>query len=67
MILSYPEPDITACGVLLGFANRTFAELYNLPVTSHGAHDLTVSVSVFLMENFTEIHGFGLENLLRKT
>ena len=66
--LSYPEPDITACGGVTGFMKIAhFAELYNLPVTSHGAHDLTVSLlSAVPNGKFLEIHGFGLENFIKE-
>ena len=66
--LSYPEPDITACGGVTGFMKIAhFAELYNLPVTSHGAHDLTVSLlSAVPNGKFLEIHGFGLEKFIKE-
>ncbi len=41
--VSYPEPDVTNCGGVTAFMKiARLAEAFNLPVTSHGAHDVTV-------------------------
>ena len=43
----YPEPDVTQlrwCHSL--YEDRAPAEAFNLPVTSHGAHDVTVGFFV---------------------
>ena len=41
--VSYPEPDVTNCGGVTAFMKiARLAEAFNLPVTSHGAHDITV-------------------------
>jgi len=41
--VSYPEPDVTNCGGVTTFMKiARLAEAFNLPVTSHGAHDVTV-------------------------
>ena len=38
------------------------AEAYNLPVTSHGAHDVTVHLLSAVPNGiFLEAHGFGLD------
>ena len=44
--VSYPEPDVTNCGGVTAFMKiARLAEAFNLPVTSHGAHDITVHCS----------------------
>src|SRR4029450_13310391 len=41
--VTFPEPDVTNCGGVTAFMKVChLAEAFNLPVTSHGAHDLTV-------------------------
>jgi L-alanine-DL-glutamate epimerase-like enolase superfamily enzyme len=41
------------------------AEAYNLPVTSHGVHDLTVHLlAAAPNRSYLEIHGFGLERYM---
>ena len=40
-----PEPDVTNCGGVTAFMKiARLAEAFNLPVTSHGAHDVTVQL-----------------------
>ena len=41
------------------------AEAFNLPVTSHGVHDLTVHLlAASPNRSFLEIHGFGLDRFI---
>lgn len=41
------------------------AEAFNLPVTSHGAHDLTVHLLAAVSNrSYLEAHGFGLDRYL---
>jgi pimeloyl-ACP methyl ester carboxylesterase len=41
------------------------AEAWNLPVTSHGAHDITVHLlAAAPNRSYLEVHGFGLERFL---
>jgi L-alanine-DL-glutamate epimerase-like enolase superfamily enzyme len=41
------------------------AEAFNLPLTSHGAHDVTVHLLAACPNRlFLEAHGFGLENYI---
>ena len=41
--VTFPEPDVTNCGGVTSFMKIAhLAEAFNLPVTSHGAHDVTV-------------------------
>ena len=44
--VTFPEPDVTNCGGVTVFMKvARLAEAYNLPVTSHGAHDITVHLA----------------------
>jgi L-alanine-DL-glutamate epimerase-like enolase superfamily enzyme len=60
---SFPEPDVTNCGGVTAFMKiARLAEAYNLPVTSHGAHDITVQLlAACPNRSYLEAHGFGLE------
>jgi L-alanine-DL-glutamate epimerase-like enolase superfamily enzyme len=41
------------------------AEAHNLPVTSHGAHDLTVHLLAAVPNrSYLEAHGFGLDRFI---
>ena len=61
--VSYPEPDVTNCGGVTAFMKiAALAEAFNLPVTSHGAHDITVHLlAAVANRSYLEAHGFGLE------
>lgn len=61
---SFPEPDVTNCGGVTAFMKiAKLAEAFNLPVTSHGAHDITVQLlAACPNRSYLEAHGFGLEN-----
>ncbi|MCS6878268.1 MAG: mandelate racemase/muconate lactonizing enzyme family protein [Geminicoccaceae bacterium] len=65
--VSYPEPDVTNCGGITVFMKICrLAESFNLPVTSHGAHDLTVHLLAAVPNaSWLECHGFGLDRFLR--
>jgi L-alanine-DL-glutamate epimerase-like enolase superfamily enzyme len=64
--VSYPEPDVTNCGGVTVFMKVAhLAEAFNLPVTSHGAHDVTVHLlAAAPNRSYLEAHGFGLERFL---
>ena len=64
--VTFPEADATNCGGVTAFIKIThLAEAFNLPITSHGAHDLTVQLLAALPNRFyLEVHGFGLERFL---
>ena len=64
--VTFPEPDVTNCGGITVFMKVAhLAEAYNLPVTSHGAHDLTVHLLAALPNrSFLEVHGFGLDRYI---
>ncbi|MFZ7090221.1 mandelate racemase/muconate lactonizing enzyme family protein [Primorskyibacter sp. 2E233] len=64
--VTFPEPDVTNCGGITAFMKIAhLAEAYHLPVTSHGAHDVTVHLlAACPNRTFMEAHGFGLENYI---
>jgi len=64
--VSYPEPDVTNCGGVTPFMKIAhLAEAYNLPVTSHGAHDVTVHLLAAVPNrSYLEAHGFGLDRYI---
>ena len=64
--VTYPEPDVTNCGGITPFMKIAhLAEAFNLPVTSHGAHDVTVHLlAACPNRSFLEAHGFGLDRYI---
>ena len=64
--VTYPEPDVTNCGGVTPFLKIAhLAEAHNLPVTSHGAHDVTVHLLAALPNrSYLEAHGFGLDRFV---
>jgi len=64
--VDYPEPDVSNCGGVTVFRKvAALAEAANLPVTSHGVHDLTVHLlAAAPNRTYMESHGFGLERFL---
>ncbi|HEX2510029.1 MAG TPA: mandelate racemase/muconate lactonizing enzyme family protein [Microvirga sp.] len=64
--VTYPEPDVTNCGGVTPFIKIAhLAEAFNLPVTSHGAHDVTVHLlAACPNRSYLEAHGFGLERYI---
>src|SRR5215813_14258221 len=64
--VSYPEPDVTNCGGVTAFMKiARLAEAFNLPVTSHGAHDVTVHLLAACQNrSYLEAHGFGLDRYI---
>jgi L-alanine-DL-glutamate epimerase-like enolase superfamily enzyme len=66
--VTYPEPDVTNCGGVTGFMKIAhLAEAFNLPVTSHGAHDVTVHLlATAPNRSFLEAHGFGLDRFIER-
>lgn len=61
--VTFPEPDVTNCGGVTPFMKvARLAEAFNLPVTSHGAHDVTVHLlAACPNRSYLEAHGFGLD------
>ncbi len=64
--VTYPEPDVTNCGGVTSFMKIAhLAEAFNLPVTSHGAHDITVHLlAAAPNRSYLEAHGFGLDRYI---
>lgn len=64
--VSQPEPDVTNCGGITTFIKVAhLAEAFNLPVTSHGAHDVTVHLlAACPNRSYLEAHGFGLDRYI---
>ena len=64
--VTFPEPDVTSCGGITVFMKIChLAESFNLPVTSHGAHDVTVHcLAAVPNRSYLEAHGFGLDRYI---
>ncbi len=64
--VTFPEPDATNCGGVTVFMKVChLAEAFNLPVTSHGAHDLTVHLlAAAPNRSYLEAHGFGVDRFI---
>lgn len=64
--MTFPEPDVTVIGGVTGFMKvARLAEAANLPVTSHGAHDITVHcLAACPNRSYLEAHGFGLDRYI---
>jgi L-alanine-DL-glutamate epimerase-like enolase superfamily enzyme len=64
--VQFPEPDLATLGGVtpwLKVAHR--AQLANLPVTTHGVHDLHVHLLAAMPNrSYLEAHGFGLERFM---
>ena len=64
--VSFPEPDLSNCGGVSAWLKvARLAEAANLPVTSHGVHDLHVHLLAAVPNaSYLEAHGFGLERFM---
>ncbi|MEJ0017288.1 MAG: mandelate racemase/muconate lactonizing enzyme family protein [Acetobacteraceae bacterium] len=64
--VTFPEPDVTNCGGITVFMKVAhLAEAFNLPLTSHGVHDLTVHLlAAAPNRSYLEVHGFGLDRYI---
>ena len=67
--VTYPEPDVTNCGGVTIFRKiGALAEAHNLPLTSHGAHDVTVQLLAAAPNcSYLEVHGFPLDAYVAET
>ncbi len=65
--VAFPEPDLSNVGGVTGWMKvARLAEAYNLPITTHGVHDLHVHLLAAVPNaSYLEAHGFGLEKFLR--
>ncbi len=61
--VDFPEPDLSTCGGITPFMKiARLAEANNLPVISHGVHDLHVHLLAACPNAaYIEMHAFGLE------
>jgi L-alanine-DL-glutamate epimerase-like enolase superfamily enzyme len=57
---------VTNCGGVTPFTKIAYlAEAFSLPVTSHGAHDVTVHLlAACPNRSYLEAHGFGLDRFI---
>lgn len=64
--VTFPEPDVTNCGGITPFLKIAhLAEAFALPLTSHGAHDVTVHLMAAIPNRtYMEAHGFGLDRYI---
>jgi L-alanine-DL-glutamate epimerase-like enolase superfamily enzyme len=64
--VAFPEPDMATLGGITPWLKVAhLAESHNLPVTSHGVHDLHVHVLAAVPnKSYLEVHGFGLERFM---
>ncbi len=65
-VVSFPQPDLSNCGgVTVWLKIAHLAEAHNLPVTSHGVHDLHIHLLAAVPnKSYLEVHGFGLERFI---
>lgn len=65
--ISFPEPDVSNIGGITAWMKVAhLAECFNLPVTTHGVHDLHVHLlGAIPNASYLEVHGFGLEEYIR--
>lgn len=61
--VSFPEPDVSNIGGITSWLKvASLAEAYNLPVTTHGVHELHVHLLAAIPNaSLLEAHGFGLD------
>jgi L-alanine-DL-glutamate epimerase-like enolase superfamily enzyme len=66
--VSFPEPDLSNIGGVTGWLKvARLAEVHNLPVTTHGVHDLHVHLLAAVPNaSYLEAHGFGLDAYIRE-
>jgi L-alanine-DL-glutamate epimerase-like enolase superfamily enzyme len=64
--VTFPEPDVSNVGGVTAWLKVAHvAEAHNLPVTSHGVHDLHVHLLAAVPNaSYLEVHGFGLERFM---
>jgi L-alanine-DL-glutamate epimerase-like enolase superfamily enzyme len=64
--LDFPEPDLSNMGGITAWMQvAEMAQAHNLPVTSHGVHDLHAHLLAAVPNGtYLEVHGFGLERFV---
>ena len=65
--ISFPEPDVATLGGVTPWRKVAHvAEACNLPITTHGVHDLQVHLLAAIPNSsYLEAHGFGLDRFIR--
>ncbi len=66
--IAFPEPDLVTLGGVTPWLKVAHAcEARNLPVTTHGVHDLHVHLLAAIPNpSYLEVHGFGLERFMQE-
>ena len=64
--VDFPEPDVSNCGGITPWLKIAhLAEAHNLPLTTHGLHDVQVHLLAAIPNaNYLEAHGFGLDRFI---
>ncbi|ETW97539.1 MAG: hypothetical protein ETSY1_22285 [Candidatus Entotheonella factor] len=64
--IAFPEPDVATVGGITPWLKIAhLAETHNLPVTTHGVHDLQVHLLAAIPNaSYLEVHGFGLDRFI---
>ena len=64
--VAFPEPDVSNCGGITGWMRvARLAYANNLPVTTHGVHELHLHLLAAVPNpSMLEVHSFGLERFI---
>ena len=64
--IAFPEPDVSnICGITNWMRVASLAHAHNLPVTSHGVHELHLHLLAAVPNpSYLEVHSFGLERFI---
>ena len=65
--IAFPEPDVSNIGGITNWMRvAKLAYAHNLPVTSHGVHELHLHLLAAIPNaSYLEVHSFGLERFMR--
>ena len=65
--ITFPEPDVSNIGGITNWMRvAKLAYAHNLPVTSHGVHELHLHLLAAIPNaSFLEVHSFGLERFIK--
>ena len=65
--IAFPEPDVSNIGGITNWMRvARLAYAHNLPVTSHGVHELHLHLLAAIPNaSFLEVHSFGLERFIK--
>lgn len=65
--IAFPEPDVSNIGGVTNWMRvASLAYAHNLPVTSHGVHELHLHLLAAIPNaSFLEVHSFGLERFMK--